>query len=234
MGKSGQQQVAPTVDDLEAVAPTSSRSTRRKAETTIAILEAAEQRFLKHGYTDARVEDIADDADVAVGSIYVHFGSKQGLYLALIERAIQVEESYLVEAFDPARSPLERLVASGIAYLRFYRDYAAYFRMLAFPQFDAPNGQRPHPLARRLADMGQRQMRRLAETIAEGVADGSLAPVDPDRAALFLWGAWQGVIALNLRPGRPRVEDRDLEAVLAEGRALIGAGIVARTRDETR
>lgn len=228
MGKSGRS-VATAEDHGASLAP--SRSERRKAETISAILEAAERRFLQTGFAGTRVEDVAADADVAVGSIYVHFGNKRGLYLALVERAIEVEESYLVEAFDPAHPPLERLVAAGMAYLRFFRDYPGYFRILAFPQFDAPGRQSPHPLVVRLGDMGQRQITRLAETIAEGIADGSLASVDPHRAALFLWGAWQGVMALNLRPERPRVEDRDLEAVLAEGRALVGAGLVARTTD---
>lgn len=223
MGKSGGN--GPTTNDPTAP----SRSERRKAETTTAILDAAERRFMEGGYADARIEDIAADADVAIGSIYVHFGSKQGLYLALIERAIEVEESYLVEAFDPAVPAPQRLVESGIAYLHFFRDHPVYFRLLAFPQFEAPNSRRSHPVGQRVAELGQRQVERLAATIAEGVAEGSFAPVDPERAALFLWGAWQGVIALNLRPGRPRVEDHDLEAVLGEGRALLGAGFLSRT-----
>lgn len=223
MGKGGES--AGTVDGA------GSRTERRKAETIGLILEAAERCFLRAGYTGARVEDIATDADVAVGSIYVHFGNKQGLYLTLIERAIEAEESYLMEAFDPALPPLERLVASGIAYLRFFRDYPGYFRMLAFPQFDAAGTGRRHPLASRVEEMGERQLHRLRETITEGVADGSVAPVDPARAALFLWGAWQGVMALSLRPGVPRIEEKDLESVLAEGRTLIGAGIVPRAEE---
>lgn len=214
-----------------AVDVAGSRIERRKAETIGLILEAAERCFLRAGYTGARVEDIATDADVAVGSIYVHFGNKQGLYLALIERAIEAEESYLIEAFDPALPPRERLVASGTAYLRFFRDYPGYFRMLAFPQFDAAGTGRRNPIARRVEEMGERQIQRLRETIAEGVADGSLAQVDPARAALFLWGAWQGVMALTLRPGVPRIEEKDLESVLAEGRTLLRAGIVARTEE---
>ena len=38
------------------------------------------------------------------------------------------------------------------------------------------------------------------------------------RAAKFMWGAWTGVIALNLRPDRLRLDDRDSsKAVLEEG-----------------
>ena len=66
-----------------------SRSERRKARTTAAILDAAERHFLERGFQSAKVDEIAEEADVAVGSVYNHFGSKDGLYGALLERALR-------------------------------------------------------------------------------------------------------------------------------------------------
>ncbi len=40
-----------------------------------------------------------------------------------------------------------------------------------------------------------------------------------------MWGAWTGVIALNLRPDRLRLDDEELEAVLEEGRRIVAEGI---------
>ena len=42
-----------------------------------------------------------------------------------------------------------------------------------------------------------------------------------------MWGAWSGVIALNLRPDSLRLDDDELQAVLEEGRHLIAEGIAA-------
>src|SRR6266550_696943 len=45
------------------------RLARRKARTVSAILDAAERHFLERGYESTKVDDIAHDADVAVGSL---------------------------------------------------------------------------------------------------------------------------------------------------------------------
>ena len=204
-----------------------SRSDRRKAATSAAIMKAAERHFLEKGFHGTKIEDIASEADVATGSIYVHFGSKEGLYLALIERALEVEERFLAAAFDDALTPAEQLVAAGDAYLRFYVEHPGYFRMLAFPYFDTTPKAQLSPVAKRVARLAEAQIARLAQAIAEAVEAGIVREVDPTRAAKFMWGAWVGVISLNLRPDRLRIKDDELASVLAEGRAMISFGLAA-------
>jgi len=202
-----------------------SRSDRRKAATAAAIMKAAERHFLDKGFHGTKIEDVATNAEVATGSIYVHFGSKEGLYLALIERAIRVEEGYLAAAFDPAKTPGEQLIAAGDAYLRFYVEHPGYFRMLAFPYFDTRPKAKADPVAARVAQLAEAQVTRLARAIGDAVEAGQIRRVDPWRAAKFMWGAWVGVISLNLRPNRLRIKDDELASVLEEGRAMITFGL---------
>ena len=164
----------------------SSRSNRRKAATAAAIMRAAERHFLEKGFHGTKIEDVATDADVATGSIYVHFGSKEGLYLALIERALHVEEGFLAVAFDPSKTPAEQLVAAGEAYLRFYVEHPGYFRMLAFPYFDTRPNAKADPVAARVAQLAEAQVGRLAEAIGAAVKAGLIREVDPGRAAKFM------------------------------------------------
>src|SRR5438270_11314359 len=86
------------------------RRERRRARTLSAILDAAERHFLEGGYEDAKIDAIAADADVAVGSIYNYFGSKDGLYAALLERALDLFEAYLGEGAPLELSPLEQVL----------------------------------------------------------------------------------------------------------------------------
>jgi TetR/AcrR family transcriptional regulator len=201
------------------------RSDRRKARTVQSIFEAAEGKFLAHGFHGTTVEEIAQAADVSVGSIYVHFQSKEGLYLALLERALEVEERYMAEAFKPTLSLGQQLFAAGWAYLQFYLDNPGYFRILAFPHLDARPEESLPFAAQRLAERAEAQVKRVAAIIELGVKTGAARPVDPYRAAKFMWGAWSGVIALNLRPDRLRLDDDELKAVLEEGRLMIAEGI---------
>jgi AcrR family transcriptional regulator len=59
------------------------------------ILEVAMRHFAEHGYRGARVEDIAGEVGVAKGTVFLHFGSKEGLFLAAYERAVRLLPSWL-------------------------------------------------------------------------------------------------------------------------------------------
>src|SRR3954464_7543313 len=86
------------------------RLERRKARTESAILDAAERHFLDRGYEGTKVDDIAHDADVAVGSLYNHFGGKEALYRALVERALELFEAYMEEDLDTELTALEQVL----------------------------------------------------------------------------------------------------------------------------
>jgi AcrR family transcriptional regulator len=53
-----------------------------------AIVDVAMRHFAEHGYRGARVEDIATEVGVAKGTVFLHFGSKEGLFLAAFEEAV--------------------------------------------------------------------------------------------------------------------------------------------------
>ncbi|MFW2339886.1 MAG: TetR/AcrR family transcriptional regulator [Acidimicrobiia bacterium] len=57
----------------------------KKEKTTRAILAAASARFAADGIEAAKMELIAADAEVSVGTLYNYFGSKQSLLIALFE-----------------------------------------------------------------------------------------------------------------------------------------------------
>src|SRR5919199_1453935 len=114
--------------------PAEGRLERRKARTVAAIVDAAERHFLARGYDAAKVEEIAADADVAVGSIYSHFESKEGLYAALLERALATFETYMQEEAPADLSPVEKVLDVLGRLARFARERPGEMRMLSLPQ----------------------------------------------------------------------------------------------------
>src|SRR5918911_926226 len=114
--------------------PAEGRLQRRKARTVAAILDAAERHFLARGYEATKVDEIAADADVAVGSIYNHFESKEGLYAALLERALATFETYMHEEAPPDLSPVEKVLDVLGRVARFGRERPAEMRVLVLPQ----------------------------------------------------------------------------------------------------
>lgn len=59
------------------------------------IVEVAMRHFADHGYRGARVEDIAAEVGVAKGTVFLHFASKEGLFLAAYERAVRALPAWL-------------------------------------------------------------------------------------------------------------------------------------------
>jgi len=53
------------------------------------------RHFAESGYHGARVEDIAAELRIAKGSVFQHFGSKEGLFFAAYQQAIRSLSAYL-------------------------------------------------------------------------------------------------------------------------------------------
>src|SRR5579862_7637380 len=62
---------------------------RAKAETERRILGAAERFFLQSPYTEVRVEDIADAAEVSAPTVTHRFGSKEALMAAVARKGLE-------------------------------------------------------------------------------------------------------------------------------------------------
>jgi AcrR family transcriptional regulator len=69
------------------------------------IVDVAMRHFAEHGFRGAHVEDIASEVGVAKGTVFLHFGSKEGLFLAAYERAVNLLPGWL--------DAPEEIVASG-------------------------------------------------------------------------------------------------------------------------
>ena len=93
--------------DTNGIAPGAARADARRKydpeQTKRNILDVATQEFSAMGLTGARVDAIAERTNTTKRMLYYYFGSKQGLYLAVLERA----------SLDPAgqQALLERLLA---------------------------------------------------------------------------------------------------------------------------
>lgn len=77
------------------------------------ILAVATEEFATHGLSGARVDAIAEKTRTTKRMIYYYFGSKEGLYIAVLEKAYSdiraIESSMHLENLDPEQA-IRRLV----------------------------------------------------------------------------------------------------------------------------
>lgn len=106
-----------------AAAPAAPSPSARAQVTRAALLDAARDAFVRHGFTDANISDVVAQAGASVGTLYHHFGGKADLYLALFEEYQVRQEERASAAVREARAagerdPLTLFLAGASAFLR--------------------------------------------------------------------------------------------------------------------
>ncbi len=196
----------------------------RRQRTIDALVAAAEELFAGAPLEDVTVEQIGERAGVAVSSIYNNFGSKAGLYAAVVDRALDVDREYMDRAYASGRSPVDQLLAAAEQYLRFALDHPSFFRLLAFPP-PLAQGAGAAETAARLAQRVDEQNARMVDAIERGIVDGSIKRLDARRTATVLWASWNGIISLAWRPDDLRQEGAALEQLVALAAELMSFGL---------
>ena len=69
----------------EMVRPAPAERTRDRDRTRAEILDVATQHFAEHGYSGARVDEIAEQTRTTKRMLYYYFGSKEGLYTEVLD-----------------------------------------------------------------------------------------------------------------------------------------------------
>lgn len=169
--------------------PYRSRRRREQAEETRRrILAAGRRLFVDQGYGVSTMEAIADEAGVAVQTVYATLGSKRGILLALLdEMAADADISAMQKALaaatgDPPRQLRERLAFTT----RFYAGGADLIHI-------ARTVSGVEPDLRDLWSEGERRRHDAAGTlVAEWAKAGALAPGMSTRDAADLFWALGG------------------------------------------
>jgi TetR/AcrR family transcriptional regulator, cholesterol catabolism regulator len=86
-----------------------SRRERKKRETRQRLMEAALELFHEHGYDATTVEQIAEAADVAKGTFFNYFATKEAILPAIAARLLQQLEEMLSSERGAPASPVARI-----------------------------------------------------------------------------------------------------------------------------
>jgi AcrR family transcriptional regulator len=70
-----------------------------------AILDAARKVFARKGFADGIMDDIAAEAGLAKGTLYLYFGSKKEIYKALLHHDMEALKADTLRRIDAAPSP---------------------------------------------------------------------------------------------------------------------------------
>ncbi|MEU2424057.1 helix-turn-helix domain-containing protein [Streptomyces sp. NPDC007851] len=144
---------------------------RAAAATRTAVLDTAEALFAEHGYARVTIKRIAEEAEVAQGTVYAAFGSKAALVTALTERAAGdagIGEVLVAIESAPTGDEVVRLVVRSI------HDLVRHHRHTMTALFDAATVD--HGVAALLDRIRQLERERFAVVTGRLERLGALRP----------------------------------------------------------
>ena len=168
---------------------TDGRSARR-VDTKATILDAAVELFAARGVSATSMEDVAEHAGIAKGSLYYNFTSKAGLVAALLERSVERLGAAIAEATTglSGREARRAVVAALLAEIQ-AQPHAA--RLMAAEVFRTDRDWRTTTTAWRRATMGPMAASLRADDPSLPEAAAAMRAAAMVGAALSVGMEWQ-------------------------------------------
>lgn len=210
------------------------RRERRVAEVKERILRTAKAVFAKRGYRQATTREIAEEADVAEGSIFYHFGIKRGLLLAVIDSIV----NELLGSPSPALSdklpcpgspvPLDELFTWATEMLR--RRFALVKQNRSLLSVLMHEVQLDAELRQLYGERMRQATAKMESRLNELMAKGKLRPIN---AAVVARAMLSSYFSFLIPPFDPRLEDLSPEEIATSLMDLYWHGLCILPDDQT-
>ncbi len=185
------------------------RRARHKAALRKEILDAARLLFVREGFENFSMRELAEKIEYSPTTIYLYFKDKADLLSHLCDDSFSKLVQQLETIATLATNPVESLRASMLAYVEFGvknpANYLATF-VVPLPLGRSESGLHPGPTG-----MGRRVLDSLRQAITECVRAGEFGKQDLDKASQTIWAVLHGITSLLVvHPDFPWVNREEL------------------------
>jgi AcrR family transcriptional regulator len=158
------------------------------------ILDAAEEVFVRKGYHQATIEEIAQKAEFATGTLYNFFDSKEDLYQQVMLRIAQDFTNLFAEKVLAKDNPKDAIATIIKLRLSHFQKHLGFFRSF-FETLPDGRFSAPRLISKKLVDMHNSYTNQVTDIFRRGVEDGTFDKLDPLYLTLCLEGIIRAVAA---------------------------------------
>lgn len=178
---------------------TEERKAREKEERRNHIIDAAERVIFPKGLEQATMEEIAEEAELSKGTLYLYFKNKTELYMAICERGSNLLNSKFTKVFSGDHTGLELIRMMGETYLSFVREHPDYFN--AFQYYESlqdteelDNSEMAQTCEKNRSEAMNYMIRALQIGMQDGTIDDSF---NPRELAIIIWASTHGITMMH-------------------------------------
>jgi len=176
---------------------TATRRERERETRRQLILDTAKDVFAKRGFLSATMEEIAEQCELAVGTLYRYFQSKEELYVSLLCEAMEMFHQGIETARNSGAPPNEQLRAVWQFFYDFYREQPEYYRALMFLHNEGLRDTISPDVIKEINRRAGKNFRLVAEIVQAGVETGVYRPdLDTRGVVDVLWSLLMGLVQL--------------------------------------
>ncbi len=198
------------------------RKEERPEDTVLLLLRAAEEAFGSNGFRETRLGDIAETVGIRRSSLLYHFGSKEKLHSAVVDRAFK-EMREVIAGSMTFGAPLPiQLDATIDSLLKFAQERPGLVRVILRQMVD-PRGTNRDQIAAEMSTLVNS-----LEQVVRGGSDGELAANFPVRQAILQILSGYMVKAASVELGSQLWGEQDKTRTLAHA-LLLGKEPPARS-----
>jgi AcrR family transcriptional regulator len=171
------------------------RKEREKERRRQQIMLAAKRVFSEKGFNKTTMEDIAREAELSTGTLYLYFKNKEELFASLSFRILQ----YLLIRLehvnrDPDKGPEDKLLALKDAMMDVYDfDPVIIINMFHLQSSETLMNLSPEILSE-IKEMSRKSLGEMAKIFQEGIERGIFVDNHPVALADIIWALFSGLV----------------------------------------
>jgi len=188
------------------------RKEREKLARRAEIQGAARTVFAEKGFEAATLEEIAERAELAKGTIYSYFENKEALFFSLIEEILEGQTRILKEAHEMDKTAPEKLCQVVRRYITYLTERHDLFRIL-MGQSGGLTGNIRDEIRQKYFQVHRHHLDHLIAIIEEGARGGELKALPANAMAYVIVGLIHGAMIPLVITQDERDEERVIHTI---------------------
>ena len=178
---------------------TEERKAREKERRRNNIVDAAEKVIFAKGLDQATMEEIAEEAELSKGTLYLYFKNKNELYMAITQRGSDMLNSRFAKIFNSDHTGLELIRLMGETYLDFVKNNPDYYNAFVYYESLKNAEELENSDMAQVCEENRREaMNYMVRCLQIGMQDGTIDDAyDPRELAILIWASTRGITMMN-------------------------------------